>query len=228
MANQIIIKKGNGTPPNNALAIAELGFDTKNKRLYVGDSLETNFLINPLSINLEGTNSEAANSSKPQSPLQYEDKYFYPLTTADQVITGKSTRLNVALNGLVYAGEQDGNIKTLFSDNSKTEALFPRTLLKAVSDDNNNTLTEILNNKQDKLKPTSISLSSAKWSNNIQTVNIESVTKNSIIIPAPAPDSYIAYCEAGTYCSAQADKTLTFTCTDVPSVNLTVNILVLN
>lgn len=228
MANQIIIKNGNGTPPSDALAIAEFGFDTKNKRLYIGDSLETNFLINPLSINLEGTNSEAANSSKPQSPLQYEDKYFYPLTTADQIITGNGTRLNVALNGLVYAEEQNGNIKTLFSDSSKTETLFPRTLLKAVSDDNNNTLTEILDNKQEKSKTASILLSSANWSNNIQTVNIESVTQNNIIIPAPAPDSYIAYCEAGIYCSAQADKTLTFTCTDAPSVNLTVNILILN
>lgn len=65
MANTIIIKNGAGAPPNDALVVAELGFDTQNKRLYVGDSLETNFLINPLSINLEGTNSEAANSSKP-------------------------------------------------------------------------------------------------------------------------------------------------------------------
>lgn len=121
-----------------------------------------------------------------------------------------------------------GKVKTLFSDSSKAEALFPRTLLKAVSDDNEISLAEILDNKQEKSKTTSITLSSANWSNNIQTVNIESVTQNSIILPAPAPESYIAYCEAGIYCSAQADKTLTFTCTDAPSVNLTVNVLIMS
>lgn len=235
MANQIIIKNGNGTPPNNALTVAELGFDTKNKRLYVGDSLETNFLINPLSINLEGTNSEAANSSKPQSPLRYEDKYFYPLTTADQIITGNGTRLNAALNGIVYAEEQDGNIKTLFADSTKTEALFPRTNVEAISDNDGTGLDVLLNNldasigtKQEKHKPISVSLSSSNWSNMKQTVSANGVTANNTIIPSPAPASHVAYGEAGVYCSAQGENTLTFTCSEIPSANLTVNVLIMN
>lgn len=36
MANTIIIKNGAGAPPNNALTVAELGFDTQNKKLYIG------------------------------------------------------------------------------------------------------------------------------------------------------------------------------------------------
>ena len=65
MANTIIIKNGAGAPPNDALAVAELGFDTQNKKLYIGDTLETNLLINPLSVNLEGTGGEITNPSKP-------------------------------------------------------------------------------------------------------------------------------------------------------------------
>lgn len=36
MANKIIIKNGAGAPPANALSVAELGFDTANKKVYIG------------------------------------------------------------------------------------------------------------------------------------------------------------------------------------------------
>lgn len=40
---------------------------------------------------------------KPQSPLQHKDgDYFYPLTTADQIILDDDSRLNAALNNVVY------------------------------------------------------------------------------------------------------------------------------
>lgn len=45
MANTIIIKNGAGAPPSDALAVAELGFDTQNKKLYIGTEDE-NLLIN--------------------------------------------------------------------------------------------------------------------------------------------------------------------------------------
>ena len=188
MPNKIIIKNGAGAPPNDALAVAELGFDTQNKKLYIGDTLETNLLINPLSINLEGTSGEITNPSKPQSPLQYEDKYFYPLTTADQIITDNDTRLNVALNNL----------------------------------------NDYIDTKQEKHKPISVSLSASNWSNMEQTVSANGVTADNTIIPSPAPASHVAYGEAGIYCSAQGENTLTFTCSETPSTNLTVNVLIMN
>lgn len=44
---------------------------------------------------------------KPQSPLQHKDgAYIYPLTTADQVILEDNSRLNVALEHLVYVDEE--------------------------------------------------------------------------------------------------------------------------
>lgn len=235
MANTIIIKNGAGAPPNDALAVAELGFDTQNKKLYIGDTLETNLLINPLSVNLEGTGGEITNPSKPQSPLQYEDKYFYPLTTADQIITDNDTRLDVALNGLVYAEKQDGNIKTLFADSAKTETLFPRTNIGAVSDDVGTSLDVLLNDlntsigtKQEKHELISVVLSSSSWSNMEQTISANGVTADNTIIPSPAPASHVAYGEAGIYCSAQGENVLTFTCSEIPSTDLTVNVLIMN
>jgi hypothetical protein len=38
-----------------------------------------------------------------------------------------------------------GKVKTLYSDKAKSEALFPRTKVNAVSDSNNNSLEAILN-----------------------------------------------------------------------------------
>ena len=53
MANKIIIKNGAGAPANDVLDIAELGFDTQNKRLYIGDSESTNLLLNPPEVTID-------------------------------------------------------------------------------------------------------------------------------------------------------------------------------
>ena len=42
------------------------------------------------------------------------------------------------------------------------------------------------------------------------------------------PASYNMYCECGVYCSAQAENSLTFTCDEVPTSSLTVNIVILS
>lgn len=43
---------------------------------------------------------------KPQSPLQHKDgAYIYPLTTGDQVIMDDGSRLNAALENIVYVSE---------------------------------------------------------------------------------------------------------------------------
>lgn len=121
-----------------------------------------------------------------------------------------------------------GKIKTLFSDFGKTEAIFPRTKVNAISDDNGVGLNVLLDAKQEKAKSTSVSLASGSWSSNKQTVNVSGITANNIVIVTPAPASLTSYGEAGVYCSAQAAGKLTFTCTDVPAATLNVNIIILN
>lgn len=68
------------------------------------------------------------------------------------------------------------------------------------------------------------------WKNNLQTINLSNVAANSLVTVAPVPTSQnrTAYLESGVYCSAQGAGTLTFVCEDVPSVNLNVNIQIIN
>lgn len=121
-----------------------------------------------------------------------------------------------------------GKIKSLFEDKEMTVSVFPRTKVKAISDDNNIGLNVLLDNKQEKHKPLSVSLLASNWSDMTQTVSVDGVTEDNSIIPVPAPENHTVYCEAGIYCSAQANETLTFTCAETPSVDLTVNILILD
>lgn len=60
-----------------------------------------------------------------------------------------------------------------------------------------------------------------------QTVSVAGVTADTNLIITAAPDSYIAYAEAGVRCTAQGAGTLTFACETVPSEDLTANVLIL-
>lgn len=72
-----------------------------------------------------------------------------------------------------------------------------------------------------------ITITSSNWTNLSQTVSVAGITDSTTVIVAPAPSSHSSYCEAGVYCSAQANGSLTFTCLAVPSDDLTVNVLIL-
>jgi len=116
-----------------------------------------------------------------------------------------------------------GRIKTLFTDSTKTEVLFPRTSIDAVTDENGTSLKALIGNKQ---KKGSVSLLASNWSDMMQTVSVDGVTEDNSIIPVPAPENHTAYCEAGIYCSAQSNGALTFICSDVPTTDLIVNVLI--
>lgn len=83
---------------------------------------------------------------------------------------------------------------------------------------------------QSPVKSATVTLSANAWSGNSQTINIPNVTAGSLVTVAPVPTAQnrTAYLEAGVYCSAQGAGTLTFVCEDVPSVNLNVNIQIIN
>lgn len=69
---------------------------------------------------------------------------------------------------------------------------------------------------------------STTWSSNQQSVTVSGVTTSNTVIITPAPASYNMYCECGVYCSAQAANSLTFTCDEVPTSSLTVNIVIMS
>lgn len=80
----------------------------------------------------------------------------------------------------------------------------------------------------DALKKTAVvTLPASSWSDNAQTVSAAGVTEDNTVIVSPAPGSFAAYGEAAVYCDSQGAGQLTFRCTDVPSEDLTVNVLIL-
>lgn len=74
----------------------------------------------------------------------------------------------------------------------------------------------------------SVTLGASGWSGKAQVVSVPSVTVDNTVLVTPAPGSYVAYGEAVVYCSAQGNGSLTFTCDEVPTGDLTVNVLIMN
>lgn len=74
-----------------------------------------------------------------------------------------------------------------------------------------------------------VTLTAAGWNADAktQTVSVAGVTATANCIITAAPDSYIAYAEAGVRCTAQGAGTLTFACETVPTADVTANVLIL-
>ena len=70
-----------------------------------------------------------------------------------------------------------------------------------------------------------IVLFSSEWTNNEQTVSVEGVTADNNILVSASGDP-TAYAEAGIYCSAQADGSLTFKCTTIPTEDVLVSVYI--
>ena len=82
----------------------------------------------------------------------------------------------------------------------------------------------------DALKPNrlTVTLSASGWSGNSQTITVSGVSADEsaqLIMPVPALASQTAYYEAGILVTGQAANSLTFTCSTVPSSNLTVYVV---
>lgn len=75
----------------------------------------------------------------------------------------------------------------------------------------------------------SVTLTASGWNANAktQTVSVSGVTATANCIVTAAPDSYMAYAEAGVRCTAQGAGTLTFACEAVPTADVAANVLIL-
>ena len=69
-------------------------------------------------------------------------------------------------------------------------------------------------------------LQASAWVSNAQTIPVSGVTVSSLVVVSAAPASHVAYGEAGVYCSVQAEGSLTFSCSDVPTEDLSVNVVI--
>ena len=107
------------------------------------------------------------------------------------------------------------------------------TMVTSQLTENSNTIatTAFVHGLVDGLKPkrVSVTLPASGWNANTktQTVNVSGVTATGNLIITAAPDSYMAYAEAGVRCTAQGAGTLTFACETVPTDNVAANVLIL-
>ena len=79
--------------------------------------------------------------------------------------------------------------------------------------------------KNDKLNAVTVTLTVAGWVSNAQTVSASNVKADNIVWVSPAPASFDAYGKAGIRATAQADGTITFTCTKVPTEEINVEVV---
>lgn len=96
------------------------------------------------------------------------------------------------------------------------------------------TMTHYTGTQYDSLLPksaytTTATLSASGWNSSTksQTITVAVVSADDDVVATYAPDSHDAYVNAGVYCSAQADGSLTFKCNKIPSADLIVNIMLL-
>jgi hypothetical protein len=72
-----------------------------------------------------------------------------------------------------------------------------------------------------------ISIATSKWSSNEATISCPIVTTSNTLIVAPAPSSYGTWGDCKIRATAQAAGTITFTCDEVPTAEVSVNIVAL-
>lgn len=72
-----------------------------------------------------------------------------------------------------------------------------------------------------------VTLTASAWSNLSQTVTASGVTSDCDVVVSPASSSHDNYSESGVRCTGQGNNQLTFGCTEKPSSNLSVNVMIL-
>jgi len=131
------------------------------------------------------------------------------VTTVTETGDGNAITSISATNGAVTATK--GSTFALYDDVSSAFNALKETYLPA------NYITKV------KTRVT-ITLAVASWSSNTQTVTCSGVTTDNLVIVSPTSASLTDYKNAGVTCTTQAANSLTFTCENIPTADLTVDI----
>lgn len=81
-----------------------------------------------------------------------------------------------------------------------------------------------------KFSTVSATLLASGWASNTQTISVTGVLASSTVVASPAPvrATVEAYSDAEILCIGQANGTLTFSCTETPSADIGLSIVVMN
>ena len=79
------------------------------------------------------------------------------------------------------------------------------------------------------LKYSTIILRSANWADQLQTVEVDGITADKAtchVAVNPDPVYFDTYCESGIRCTAQGEGMLTFFATEVPEVDVVIDLII--
>ena len=71
-----------------------------------------------------------------------------------------------------------------------------------------------------------VSLPMTGWNNYVQTVTVDDATASNLIFVSPTPESFMPYSAATVRCISQGNRTLEFKCSDIPTADLLVNVVI--
>ena len=75
---------------------------------------------------------------------------------------------------------------------------------------------------------TSVTIATNNWSSLSCTKTVSGVTTTNSVIVVADPASRATCAEANVYCSAQGTNSLTFSCDEVPSAAVTMNVMIID
>lgn len=78
-------------------------------------------------------------------------------------------------------------------------------------------------------KSKTVTLTASGWNNNAQTVTVNGVSASEItqlVTVSPTKTKINKYIESGIYCSGQAENSLTFTCSEAPTEDITIYVTI--
>lgn len=87
-------------------------------------------------------------------------------------------------------------------------------------------LLNLINTKVS-LNAVSVTLPAAGWVESSQTVGVAGVTVANQVVVTPSPTSHDHYGECAVRCTGQSAGSLSFSCITVPTIDLTINVLIL-
>lgn len=121
-----------------------------------------------------------------------------PVTTTDGIAT--QIAINMANGKMYYRKHQNGVWESVW--------------------------TEYGSDKQNVYILRTVTLDADNWTNKSQTVSVSGVTADNLVQVSPVPSSVAKYATAQIICTSQSANSLTFTAENVPSADISVNVVI--
>ena len=179
--------------------------------------------------------------SAPTADLQAATKKYVDDKASLVINASTLTDSNSITNAfnLIYEANEAGRIVLLKSNEAYAVLTVCTGELAIFSHESNGTVTEVwifaegnIQSKDININYISrtVTLTSANWDSatKVQTVNADEVTTTNIVTVSPATKaSADIWAESEVFCTEQDDGTLKFTCTDVPTSDITVSVVII-